>query len=44
MKDIIEEMGLEGVKPADTQMIVSHSGEKDSDFRALSMRDATLCR
>ena len=37
VKDIIEELGLEGAKPADTPMIVSQS-----DSRALSMRDATL--
>ena len=37
VKDIIEELGLEGAKPADTPMIVSRS-----DSRALSMRDATL--
>ena len=44
MKDIIEELGLEGAKPADTPMIVSQSSKKDSDSRALSMRDATLYR
>ena len=42
MKDIIEELGLEGAKPADTPMIVSQSSKKDSDSRAVSMRDATL--
>ena len=44
VKDIIEELGLEGAKPADTPMIVSQSSKKDSDSRALSMRDATLYR
>ena len=44
VKDIIEELGLEGAKPADTPMVVSQSSKKDSDSRALSMRDATLCR
>ena len=44
VKDIIEELGLEGAKPADTPMIVSQSRKKDSDSRALSMRDATLYR
>ena len=42
MKEIIEELFLEGAKPADTPMIVSQSSKKDSDSRALSMRDATL--
>ena len=42
VKDIIEELGLEGAKPADTPMIVSQSSKKDSDSRALSMRDATV--
>ena len=44
VKDIIEELGLVGAKPADTPMIVSQSSKKDSDSRALSMRDATLDR
>ena len=44
VKDIIEELGLKGAKPADTPMIVSQSSKKDSDSRALSMRDATLYR
>ena len=44
VKDIIEELGLEGAKPADTPLIVSQSSKKDSDSRALSMRDATLHR
>ena len=44
VKDIIEELGLEGAKPADTPMIVSQSSKKDSDSRVLSMRDATLYR
>ena len=44
VKDIIEELGLEGAKPADTPLIVSQSSKKDSDSRALSMRDATLYR
>ena len=44
VKDIIDELGLEGAKPADTPMIVSQSSEKDSDSRALSMPDATLYR
>ena len=44
VKDIIEELGLEGAKLADTPMIVSQSSKKDSDSRALSMRDATLYR
>ena len=44
VKDIIEELGLEGAKPADTPVIVSQSSKKDSDSRALSMRDATLYR
>ena len=34
VKDIIEELGLEGAKPADTPMIVSQSSKKDSDSRA----------
>ena len=41
MNYIIEELGLEG---ADTPKIVSQSSKKDSDSRALSMRDATLYR
>ena len=37
VKDIIEELGLEGAKPADTpKMMVSQSGKMDSDSRALS--------
>ena len=44
MKDIIEELGVEGAKPAHTPMIVSQSSKKDSDSHALSMRDATLYR
>ena len=44
MKEIIEELGLEGAKPADIPMIVSQSGKMDSDSRALSLRDATLYR
>ena len=44
VKDIMEELGLEGAKPADTPMIVGQSSKKDSDSRALSMRDATLYR
>ena len=44
VKDIIEELGLEGAKSADTPMIVSQSSKKDSDSCALSMRDATLYR
>ena len=36
MKDIIEELGLEGAKSADTPMI--QSGKIDSDSRALSLR------
>ena len=44
MKDIIEELGLEGAKLAGTPMVVSQSSKKDSDSRALSMRDATLYR
>ena len=42
VKGIIEELGLEGAKPADTLMIVSQSGKMDSDSRALSLWDATL--
>ena len=42
VKDIIEELGLERAKPADTPMILSQSSKKDSDSRALSMRDATV--
>ena len=38
VKDIIEELGLEGAKLVDTPMIVSQSSNKDSDSRALSMR------
>ena len=44
VKEIIEELGLEGAKPADTPMIVSQWGTMDSDSRALSLRDATLYR
>ena len=33
VKDIIEELGLEGAKLADTPMIVSQSSKKDSDSR-----------
>ena len=44
VKEIVEELGLEGTKPADTATIVSHSGKMDSDSRALSLRDATLYR
>ena len=42
VKEIIEELGLEGAKPAGTPMIVSQSGKMDSDSRASSLRDATL--
>ena len=42
MAEIIEELGQEGAKLADTPMNVSQSGKMDSDFRALSSRDATL--
>ena len=44
VKDIIAELGLEGAKPVDTPMIVSQSSKKDSDSRAVIMRDATLYR
>ena len=44
VKEIIEELGLEGAKPADTPRNVSQSGKIDSDSRALSLRDATLYR
>ena len=39
VKEIIEELGLEGARPADTPMIVSQSGEIDSVSRALRLRD-----
>ena len=39
MKEIIEELGLEGAKRADTPMIVSQSGKVDSDSRAMSLLD-----
>ena len=42
--DIIEELGLEGARPANMTTIVSQSNKKDSDPRALSMRDATMYR
>ena len=35
VKEILGELGLEGAKPADTPMM-------DSDYRALSLGDATL--
>ena len=44
MKEIIEELGLEGAKPADTPMTVSKSGKVDSDSHALGTRDATRYR
>ena len=44
VKEIIEELGLEGAKHADTPMIVSQSGKMDRYSRALSLRDATLYR
>ena len=42
VKEIIEELGLEGAKRADTPIIVSQWGTMDSDSRALSLRDAAL--
>ena len=44
VKEIIEELDLDGAKFADTPMIVSQSGKLDSDSRALSLWDATLYR
>ena len=41
-KEIIQELGLEGAKSADTPIIVSQSGKTDNDFRALSLWDATV--
>ena len=38
VKEIFEELGLEGAKSADTPMIVSQSGKIDGDSRALSLR------
>ena len=43
MKEIIEELGLEGAKPADTPMIVSQSDKVDSDSRALSHTVPEAC-
>ena len=42
VKDIIEEMGLQGTTSADTSMIVSQPGKMDCDSRAWRLRDATL--
>ena len=42
MKDIIEELGLEGEKSSDTQLIASQSRRIDSDFRAWILRDVKL--
>ena len=44
VKEIVEELGLERAKPADTPMIVSQSCQMDSDSRGLSLRDAMLYR
>ena len=44
MKEIIEELCLDGATPGDTPMIMNQSSKIDSDSRALSMGDATLYR
>ena len=48
VKEILEELVLDGAKPADTPMIVSQSSkmhsEMHSDSRALNVRDAALYR
>ena len=37
VKEISDELGLEGAKPADTPMVASQSGKLDSDSRACGM-------
>ena len=41
MKEIVEELGLEGAKLSDTPLVVSQPGNMDSDSHTLSLRDAT---